>query len=79
MVRFIASYRNQKWLELVLDCVQYLTHEPKKQQALGKHHYDDSEITEFLPVRNWSKGKKLALTGSFLNETIPLRKSYTKV
>jgi hypothetical protein len=27
-----------------LDCVQYLTHETEKQQALGKHHYDDSEI-----------------------------------
>lgn len=27
-----------------LDCVQYLTHETEKQQSLGKHHYDDSEI-----------------------------------
>lgn len=27
-----------------LDCVQYLTHETEKQQALGKHRYDDSEI-----------------------------------
>lgn len=27
-----------------LDCVEYLTHEAPKQQALGKHRYDDSEI-----------------------------------
>lgn len=27
-----------------LDCVQYLTHETEKQQSLGKHRYDDSEI-----------------------------------
>ena len=27
-----------------LDAVQYLTHEDEKQQALGKHRYDDSEI-----------------------------------
>lgn len=27
-----------------LDCVEYLTHESVKQQALGKHRYDDGEI-----------------------------------
>lgn len=27
-----------------LDCVEYLTHEAPKQQALGKHRYDDSEV-----------------------------------
>lgn len=27
-----------------LDCVEYLTHESARQQELGKHRYDDSEI-----------------------------------
>lgn len=27
-----------------LDCVEYLTHENEKQQKLGKHKYDDSEV-----------------------------------
>ena len=27
-----------------LDCAQYLTHEDSKQQKLGKHRYEDSEI-----------------------------------
>lgn len=27
-----------------LDCVEYLTHEAPKQQALGKHRYEDSEV-----------------------------------
>lgn len=27
-----------------LDCVQYLTHEDEKQQALGKHRYNDNEV-----------------------------------
>jgi hypothetical protein len=27
-----------------LDCVKYLTHEDEKQQELGKHLYDDSEV-----------------------------------
>lgn len=27
-----------------LDCVEYLTHESEKQQELGKHRYDDSEV-----------------------------------
>lgn len=27
-----------------LDCVEYLTHESEKQQAEGKHLYDDSEV-----------------------------------
>ena len=27
-----------------LDCVEYLTHENEKQQKLGKHRYDDSEV-----------------------------------
>ncbi len=36
MVRFTASiYRNQSLVRHVLDCVQYLTHETEKQQALG--------------------------------------------
>lgn len=34
-----------------LDCVQYLTHETEKQQALGKHHYDDSEIKASFDFR----------------------------
>ena len=28
-----------------LDCVEYLTHESEKEQALGKHRYSDEEIT----------------------------------
>lgn len=27
-----------------LDCVEYLTHESEKQQALGKHRYNDNEV-----------------------------------
>ena len=27
-----------------LDCVEYLTHESEKEQAKGKHRYDDSEV-----------------------------------
>lgn len=27
-----------------LDCVEYLTHESEKQQALGKYRYDDAEV-----------------------------------
>lgn len=27
-----------------LDCIEYLTHEDEKQQALGKYHYPDDEI-----------------------------------
>ena len=34
-----------------LDCVQYLTHETEKQQSLGKHHYDDSEIKSNFDFR----------------------------
>ncbi len=48
MVRFNASiYRNQKYRNTFLDCVQYLTHEAEKQQALGKHHYGHSETMNF--------------------------------
>ncbi len=45
-----------------LDCVQYLTHETEKQQALGKHHYDDSEIARIFDFRaQWSKVARNAL------------------
>ena len=27
-----------------LDCIEYITHEAEKQQGLGKHRYDDSEV-----------------------------------
>lgn len=46
-----------------LDCVEYLTHESAKQQELGKHRYEDSEVIanfdfrEALDKRNDNKAK----------------------
>ena len=46
-----------------MDCVEYLTHESTKQQALGKHRYDDGEVKanfdfrEQLDKRNENKAK----------------------
>ena len=34
-----------------LDCVEYLTHENEKQQALGKHRYADEEVIANFPWR----------------------------
>lgn len=34
-----------------LDCVEYLTHESVKQQELGKHRYDDSEVKASFDFR----------------------------
>ena len=36
-----------------LDCVEYLTHENEKQQALGKHRYDDEEVFTSVSVADW--------------------------
>lgn len=36
-----------------LDCVEYLTHEHDKQQKLGKHRYDDSEIITSDSFSDW--------------------------
>ncbi len=60
--------------EHVFRLCSHLTHETER--LLGKHHYDDSEITLLTFVRN-TKGKKCACaTGkSFLNETDSATKS----
>jgi len=34
-----------------LDCVEYLTHESEKEQAKGKHRYDDSEVVANFDFR----------------------------
>lgn len=34
-----------------LDCVEYLTHESEKQQALGKHRYNDNEVIASFDFR----------------------------
>ena len=34
-----------------LDCVEYLTHESERQQRLGKHRYDDSEVVANFDFR----------------------------
>lgn len=34
-----------------LECVEYITHEDEKQQMLGKHRYDDSEIKSNFAFR----------------------------
>lgn len=34
-----------------LDCVEYLTHENPKEQAKGKHRYDDSEVVASFDFR----------------------------
>lgn len=36
-----------------LDCVEYLTHENEKQQKLGKHRYDDSEVFTSANFTDW--------------------------
>lgn len=36
-----------------LDCVKYLTHEDEKQQKLGKHRYDDSEVFTSENFTDW--------------------------
>ncbi len=71
MVRFTASIYQSKRSEHVLDCVQYLTHETEKQQALGKHPYDDSEIkNEFwLSLRNCERRNALALRAELSERT----------
>ncbi|MEE8717220.1 MAG: hypothetical protein SOI24_09310 [Coriobacteriales bacterium] len=35
-----------------LDCVEYLTHENPKEQAKGKHRYDDSEVVASFDFRS---------------------------
>ncbi len=35
-----------------LDCVEYLTHEAEKQQELGKHKYDDTEVIANFDFRD---------------------------
>ncbi len=58
-----------------LDCVHECWHfnsRNRKQQALGKHHYDDSEIKAFFDFRGaiGRKGRNaLALRARALNET----------
>lgn len=37
----------------LLDCTEYLTHEDKKQQQLGKIRYDDSEIHVSESFKDW--------------------------
>lgn len=37
------------------DCLQYLTHEDEKQQKLGKHRYDDSEVIVSISCGDWRK------------------------
>ena len=57
-----------------LDCVMYLTHEDSKQQDLGKHLYDDSEIKanfDFRKDLNAYMDKKL--NGKNLSERDQLR------
>ncbi len=69
MVRFTASiYRNRAGLNTFLDCVQYLTHETEKQQALGKHHYDDSEISILTFVQLVERKKCVCAYGQELSE-----------
>lgn len=69
-----------------LDCVEYLTHESVKQQELGKHRYDDSEIQaskgfnwrEKLDKRNENKvkyGKDLDDKSQFLYDVMYLGKT----
>ncbi len=68
----LNCYRNPKAVGHVLDCVQYLTHETEKQQALGKHHYDDEEIKAILTLCAIGRKEEMRLraTGrNFLNET----------
>ena len=57
-----------------LDCAMYLTHEDSKQQELGKHLYDDSEIKanfDFRKDLNAYMDKKL--NGKNLSERDQLR------
>ena len=59
-----------------LDCAMYLTHEDSKQQELGKHLYDDSEIKanfDFRKDLNAYMDKKL--NGKNLSERDELRRS----
>ncbi len=63
-----------------LDCVQYLTHETEKQQASGKHHYDDSEIkANFDCAQLRREEMRLRYGKSFRTTRVPHMKSYTKV
>jgi hypothetical protein len=39
----------------LLDCTRYLTHEEEKQQKLGKHRYDDTEIHTSDSFADWRK------------------------
>ncbi len=78
MVRFTAQFIEiGRGRNTSLDCVQYLTHETEKQQALGKHHYDDSEIkANSLTSAQLVEREEMLALRSFLNETDPLRVLY---
>ncbi len=81
MVRLTASiYRIKKRSEHVLDCVQYLTHETEKQQALENIPYNDSEIKANFDFRAQLVEEECACAGwSFLNETDSLRSLIQRV
>lgn len=58
-----------------LDCVEYLTHESARQQELGKHRYEDSEVkTNFeFRARLDKRNENKAIYGKDLDEKEQLR------
>lgn len=70
----------KKGANAFLDCVEYLTHEHPKQQALGKHRYDDSEVnagfawreelTKYQIRRNKKGGSSLNKKEYYRNEVL---------
>ncbi len=82
MVRFTASiYRNQKRVGTRFRLCSILTR-GEKQQALGKHHYDDSEIKgnfDFACTAIGRKGRNaLARAEAFWTDNRFRYESYTK-